>query len=240
MIVNYQSEGWQIVSQRAHGLLAGEIYFHWKKELRPQRWLETIIATAEHDDTYDEFEEDNVLINKNGGPVNFRMRTFDKKKCDKLISHALTKSRYIALLTARHIRFLYENEAHKQAEEYCRALKKLEADWTKQTGISEAELHHAYSILEWCDALSLLLCQNLIQPENRKIEISKGPDEVPYQLHSPEPNILNVAPWPFEEEQFRISFEFRLVSELKFKDIHAFRTALKNAPVMLDSYQFIK
>ncbi len=50
MIVNYIKEGWQVTTQRSHGLLAAQLCYYWKKADRPERWLETIIATAEHDD----------------------------------------------------------------------------------------------------------------------------------------------------------------------------------------------
>lgn len=226
MIVNYREDGWQIISQRAHGLLAGEICFHWKKELRPKRWLETIIATAEHDDVFNEFDSDNKLLSENGGPVNYKTREFEKKKCEELIRHALTKSRYIALLTSRHIQFLYENFDDKTAKQYAAELKKQESVWLKEIDLEEQELTDAYAILEWCDAFSLLICQQLVQPENRKIEISTGPDQQCYQLHSPDQNKLIVEPWPFEEEQFEIRYESKTISQLKFKSVTEFRKIL--------------
>ncbi|WP_165940057.1 DUF3891 family protein [Dyadobacter psychrotolerans] len=240
MIVVYQENGWQIISQRAHGLLAGEICSHWKNENHPERWLETIIATAEHDDAYNEFDEDNVLLNENGGPVNFKMRNFEKEKCDKLISHALTKSRYITLLVARHIRFLYENEQDSVVKKYCAALQKKETGWMKEIALKAKDLTAAYSILEWCDALSLLICQGLIQPENRSIEISSGPDNKHYKLHSPERYVLNVNPWPFERDQFSVSYESRTISQLTFQNIGQFRNALMEATVDFHKFNFVK
>jgi hypothetical protein len=240
MIVNYLEDGWQIISQRAHGLLAGEICFHWKKELRPPRWLETIVATTEHDDAFSEFDDDNVLLNENGGPVNYKMRKFDKEKCDQLIRHALTKSRYIALLTSRHIQFLYENSEDKEARKFVKEIRKLGNIWMKEIGIKEDEVSKAYSILEWCDAFSLLICQQLVQPENRKIEISSGPDNLCYQLHAPSPGQLNVEPWPFEADAFQICYESKTISQLKFKNVKEFRKQLMNAPIDLHVYKICK
>ncbi|WP_442591393.1 DUF3891 family protein [Pedobacter sp. AW31-3R] len=69
MIVNYTESGWQIITQRSHGLLAAQICAHWCKDNQPERWVDTLTATAEHDDVYNEFENDD-LLNDNGGPVN--------------------------------------------------------------------------------------------------------------------------------------------------------------------------
>jgi hypothetical protein len=52
MIVNYIEPGWQIITQRSHGLLAAQICAQWKNNNQPKRWVETLIATAEHDDVY--------------------------------------------------------------------------------------------------------------------------------------------------------------------------------------------
>ena len=240
MIVNYREEGWQIISQRAHGLLAGQICFQWKSKNRPERWLETIIATAEHDDVFNEFDGDALLLNENGSPVNYKMRQFERDKCEELLHHALTKSRYIALLTSRHMRFLYEDSEDEAARKYTTDLKAQDNIWMKEIGISEKEISKAYAILEWSDALSLLLCQNLVPPENRKIEISAGAEKTSHMLHSPAYDKLIVEPWPFESKEFTISFESRTIKQLAFKDVQEFRKILESAPLEMHSYTVSK
>ena len=240
MIVNYKEDGWQIISQRAHGLLAGEICFHWKKNTAISRWFETIIAAAEHDDVFNEFEKGEVLLNENGGPVNFKMREFEKLKCDRLIRQALSKSRYIALLISRHIQFLHADSEDKDAEKYCKELKKTDKVWRKEIQIAQSEIDDAYAIIEWSDAFSLLICQQLIQPENRKIEISKGPDHVCYQLHAPKQNVLSVDPWPFVSDQFEIRYESRTIPQLKFNNPEEFRQILMETAVETHAFQLIK
>lgn len=240
MIVNYQEDGWQIISQRAHGLLSGQICFHWKQAFRPERWLETIIATTEHDDAFNEFVNDDALINANGGPTNFKMRKFEEDKCEELLQLALSKSRYIALLTSRHIQFLYEKETDQKTVRYCKKLKTWDKKWLKEAQISEKEISTAYAILEWCDAFSLLLCQDLVPPEARKIQISKGPDDLLYELWSPGENLLSVTPWPFETDEFKILFESKTLKQLTFDNVAEFREKLKDAPITLHSYTITK
>lgn len=240
MIVNYEENGWNIISQRAHGLLAGQICFNWKEKLRPEIWMETVVATIEHDDAFNEFASDESLLNNNGGPLNFKMRKFEKKKCDELLQMALSKSTYIALLTSRHIQFLHEDSEDQIARKYCRNLKKLDKKWIKIAACTEDEVNHAYAILQWCDALSLLICQQLIQPEDRKIEVSAGPENQSYRLHSPEENVLSVHPWPFESENFGIHYESKTISQLEFKSENEFRDLLKSTVPILHRYQFVK
>jgi hypothetical protein len=240
MIVNYLEDGWNIITQRAHGLLAGQICFQWKQKLRPEIWMETIVATIEHDDAFNEFETDECLLNKNGGPINFKMREFEQNKIDQLLHMALTKSRYIGLLISRHIQFLYEDSEDAPAKKYCRNLKKTDSIWMKETAVTEQEVSEAYAILQWCDALSLLICQQMIQPEGRKIEISKGPEGTCYQLYSPQEKTLTVEPWPFEPDQFEIHFESRTIPQLEFKSEKIFRKILTDTVPVVNTYQLVK
>ena len=68
MIVNYTEQGWEIITQRAHGLLAVQIAMQWRIKDRPERWVETLIAIADHDDAQTELEDDDLLTPQ-GGPV---------------------------------------------------------------------------------------------------------------------------------------------------------------------------
>ncbi|QNN44838.1 DUF3891 family protein [Pedobacter roseus] len=55
MIVNYCNSGWEIITQRGHGLLAIQICARWKISGQPYRWVETLIATTGHDEVFNEF-----------------------------------------------------------------------------------------------------------------------------------------------------------------------------------------
>lgn len=228
MIVNYTDAGWQIITQRAHGLIAAQICARWKHSLQPVRWLETLIATAEHDDVYNEFDDDN-LLNPNGGPVNFKMTGFRQEYCERQLTMALTKSRYIALLIARHIHFVHGQDP--AAKGFCKTLKKMEKTWLMESGSTSQEIDAAYELLEFCDAFSLLICQGLIQPEQRKIEISNGPDGSSYAFFMAEDGALVVESWPFEPDEFKIFYESRTLSQLSFKDVRSFKKAVDLASV---------
>ena len=225
MIVRYTVEGWEIITQRNHGLLAAEICARWKINDQPARWVETLIACGGHDDAFNELENGSLLTTK-GGPINFDMNNFDEQLSQLLINMALTKSSFIALLTARHIAFTHGNEV--KARKFLTMLKKKEESWIAAAQSSQKEVQEAYQLLEFCDAFSLLICQDRIQPESRTMEISTGPDGTRYQVICSGESLI-VKPWPFEEKQFRVSYELRKLKKLEFKNDEEFRHYLYEA-----------
>jgi hypothetical protein len=110
MILTYKQDGWYVVTQRAHGILAAQLCANWRVKDRPERWTETLLAIAEHDDAEVELDGEN-LITPTGGPLNFDMKVFDLSHYEKLSMLTLTRNRYIALLTSLHIEFLNRAEA---------------------------------------------------------------------------------------------------------------------------------
>lgn len=239
MIVNHTAEGWLVITQRAHGLLAGQICAHWRKDMQPTQWFDTLIATTEHDDAHNELDKED-LLDENGGPKDFKMKNhrkgnFDPEFCDGLLKRAVTKGRYIALLIARHIHFLYEDE--KEAQAYCKALKKKESIWLNEADCKKEDVDKSYQLLEFCDAFSLLICEQKLPPEGRKMEISDGPDGKAYLLHVNDKEQIVVSPWPFEEVAFTISYETRLLKQLVFKNNDEFLKVFNAAPVTINAVQ---
>ncbi len=230
MIVNYTERGWSIVLQRAHGLLAAQICGQWKRDNQPERWVETLIATAEHDDGKDEMQ-DSDLIQENGGPKNFKMNPFQKDSCESLIERAMLKSRYIGILTSMHMRFLYQSDV--SAKQYCRSLAVKEKRWISEADTTAEQVSASYELLEFCDSFSLLICQDLIQPEQRKMEISNGPDGKVYQLSMAENGNMIVDPWPFQNDSFTVGYERREMSQLAFSSNAEFIAKLKSVKVIM-------
>lgn len=190
--------------------------------------MDTLIATAEHDDVYNEFEDDE-LLNANGGPVNFKMSVFRQDYCEQQVQRALSKSRYITLLIAKHIHFVYGQDP--AANTFLKDLTEKEKLWLSETKASQEEIDASYALLEFCDAFSLLICQNLVQPEGRKIEISDGPDRKTYMLSALDDHSLSVHDWPFETDEFTVWYESRTLTQLSFKNVAEFKKALDLAKV---------
>lgn len=200
-----------------------------------------LLAIAEHDDAQVELERDKLLTPQ-GGPVDFKMKRFEQRHCRQTMDFAISKSRYIALLCSMHLEFVYGKECvdNPKAAKFMREQKLLQKQWRKALKLTVAEAGRDYRVLEWCDALSLLLCQQENQPEARAIGISEGPDGQNHQLIQLAADILTVEPWPFEEEQFDLTFETRLLPQLSFKKVAEFRSAFRAAKVNEKRWTFKK
>ena len=232
MIVNYTKKGWQIVTQRQHGILAALFAAEWKISEHPERWMETLLAIAEHDDAEVELDGQNLLTNS-GGPLNFDMKEFDQAYYEKLFRLTITKNRYIALLISFHIEFLCRKaaETNTKAKSFLKEQATLRQEWMHELNLKEKEVLRIYDLLEWCDACSLLLCQDLVQPQKRKLEISTGPNNKPYYVQQAGEQKITVTPWPFETEKFVVRFEWRLLNQLQFKSSAEFRKEFLQAEV---------
>lgn len=235
MIVNYTEQGWEIITQRAHGLLAAQVAMHWRKKERPERWVETLIAIAEHDDAQTELQgDDDALLTPQGGPVDFKMKKFEPEHCRRLHDFSISKSRYIALLTSMHMHFLYAREidTNPLVKPFLAEQEKLRAKWLKELNITQKEIDRIYGLMEWCDAFSLLLAQHEVQPESRQVEVSQGPDSKQYKLMQNPNGSLTVKPWPFEEKKFTLNLETRVIGMLQFDSEDQFRQELVDAQVI--------
>ncbi len=237
MIVNYTAQGWEVITQRAHGLLAAQLAMHWQVSQRPIRWTETILAIAEHDDAQIELEADDLLTPL-GGPVNFAMKLFEPEHCRRVADFSLSKSRYIALLTSMHMVFLFrkEKDTNPLVKPFLAGQLKLQKQWCKELNIKTEKADQLYALLEWCDAFSLLLCRHEVQPEQRTIEISEGPTKQEYRLQKQADQSLTVHPWPFEEDSFEVHTEWRLLEQLTFKSNEEFKQAFLAATVQEKSW----
>src|ERR1700712_4618830 len=105
MIVNYKANGWEIITQRAHGLLAFQLAMHWPAKRHCNRWAELLVAIADHDDAHTELQREDLLT-AHGGPLDFKMKGFDIEHGLRTMEFALSKSRYIALLCSLHLDFI--------------------------------------------------------------------------------------------------------------------------------------
>src|SRR3954463_6726617 len=135
MIVIYKRNGWEVVTQRAHGIGAAQAAMQWQVKERPERWLETLLAIAEHDDAEVELGGENLLTDT-GGPLDFSMKRFDLQHCEQLSTLTITKSRYIALLVSMHMEFLHreEEKENPEAHTFLEKQRILQAKWLRELG----------------------------------------------------------------------------------------------------------
>ncbi|GAB3699675.1 hypothetical protein GCM10027592_25980 [Spirosoma flavus] len=239
MLVNQTDSGWNIIHQPAHGLLALQLALAWKIDKRPTQWVETLTAIGEHDDGQVPWKGRNHLT-ASGAPLHFKLIDYSLEQCRNLIQIGLQKSRWNALMVSMHTSFLYEPK-RGSSEELDTFLEQQIANqtlWRKETKTTKAEAKYAYEFLQWCDALSLILCLQQIPPEERRLEVSKGPDGVAYFIYQRTDGTLALDPWPFDQSNFEVHTEAFQLNQLVFKSDQQLYQAIQEAEVEVQRWEF--
>ncbi|GAB3558149.1 DUF3891 family protein [Spirosoma fluminis] len=240
MIVTQTDTGWQLINQQAHGLLAVQLAVHWRTDKRPVHWYETLIALTEHDDGQDSWEGRNHLTTA-GAPLHFQILEYSLSQCQQMIQIGLQKSRWNALMMSMHTSFLYEPKRGKDPELDAFLDQQRQVNqptWRKQYKATKAEAEYAYAFLQWCDALSLILCMDQLPPEERRLEVSVGPDGVSYFIRQRTDETISLDPWPFGDAEFSVHVEAFQLEQLVFADDNALYEAIQQAPVTIREWKF--
>lgn len=241
MIVNTTSKGWEIIYQRAHGLLAVQFAHFWREDQRPERWIETLAAITEHDDGQESLHGSHHLTDA-GAPKDFTFYEFDLFQARKVTQTAEYKSRWVALLISKHTSYLYEPLRGKSTEvdDFLDLQIQQQNKLQKELKVSSKEIEQAYNLLKWCDRCSLILSKNQLPKDEKSLEIEKGPDGKNYMIYQKKDLSVSVNPWPFQENNFRVWVEVRELSDLKFKNDKELEKALRSASVKIKEWNLIK
>ena len=246
MIVASHAKGWKIINQRSHGLLAAMLAYQYDITLPNDIMVPTLIAIAEHDDGVAETLE-NKNLTKAGAPRHFLVDDESKKTDIKqylnVMEIATSKSQLNALLTSLHLDFIFGNASNDQDQKLINFLKEQEKnrkDIFKHINIDKKYATHLYRFFEWCDAFSLLICMDRIQPEGRKMEVSESPDGDMSQTFYIAENKITVEPWVFKNDTFTVFYEYRIVEQLQFKSVEEFNEVCKKAKVHREEFVFSK
>lgn len=241
MIVHQTPNGWQIIYHRAHALLAAQIAGHWRRKDAPPRLYETVAAISHHDDLEKEWENENLTEVKT--PKDFLMDeggSFEPLR--EHIERSLYRGQWVALLNSMHQSHLNASKRGTSAEADAFLDEQLEnqARWREALSISQEDADSAYAFMQWCDRLSLILCQQELPMDERALEISKGPDGQRYDVIQHDNGLVTVTPWCFEDDRFTVNVEATSLSQVTFKDNDHLVEALKHAPRKLLEWTFVK
>ena len=242
MIVQSHQNGWKIITQRSHGLLAAMLAYQYSIDLPVEILVPTLLATAEHDDGVIETMAPQNLTEK-GAPRSFVVADGnDKTDLSPMLSLmeiATSKSELNGLLTSLHIKFLYDSpkrKSDKGLDNFLKDLEKYRTRVLKNLNINKRYADRLYRFLEWSDAFSLLICLDKIQIDGRKMEISKSPDDVMNMVYYKPNKEICVEPWPFKTTSFNVFYEYKIVEQLKFKSIEEFNEVYKLAKVQQETF----
>lgn len=232
MIVNNTTKGWEIIYQKAHGLLAAELARHWRTDEQPERWTETIIAISDHDDNQ-QYWHGNHHLTKQGTPQDFTLQQPDLKQARAVIEASKFKSSWISLLIAKHFTNLYKSTSEdKMVKDFLNEQEKFIKQLLKVLKVSEKQLNEAYKLMYWCDRASLILCKNQIPPDEKMLEIGEGPNNTSYNIKQTADGTIRILPWPFDVDRFDVWVESRIVDTVVYEnDEHLYET-LQQSPII--------
>ena len=246
MIVISHQKGWKIINQRSHGLLAAMFAYQYNIDLPNDIILPAIVAIAEHDDGVKETMQPQNLTDA-GAPRHFKVKgevsKFDTTQQLNVMEISSSKSQVNGLLTSLHMKFLYDSEKRKTdkiLDDFLTEQEKYRARILKDLKIDKKFADRLYRLMEWCDAFSLLICMDKIQPEGRRMEVSKSPDgDMNQTFYTPNEEI-SVEPWCFKNDKFSVFYEYKIIEQLKFNSIEEFDAVCKSTPVQRQEFMVCK
>jgi Protein of unknown function (DUF3891) len=240
VIVNATPNGWEVIYHRAHALLAAQIAGQWERKNAPPRLYETLATISHHDDLEKEWEENNLT--EAGAPMDFMMNPeIEVDKLATLINNARYRGRWVTLLTSKHICRINESRRGTlpELDKFLDEQIQKQEHWRKELGIEEEDADAAYAFMQWCDRLSLILCQQELPADERFLEISTGPDGQRYDIMQRSDRLVTVKPWPFEDEKFTVNVEACDLSQVKFETPSELVQALQDAPIKVLEWTFV-
>ena len=223
MIVKKIDPSWQLIFQPAHALLSGKIAQCLSTKIDCHSRFETMIAIATHDDYPEEFlSNEYKYVSVSGAPRDFtEMDMSDSLRFDEAmltIETAYRKSQWIGLLRSFHAHTLYADE---DVTAKFKSFLQQEVDHRKKVlrrlKLNVKDLEYAYSVMQFCDRCSLILCKSQLPEMERKLEISKMCG-TQYTICQRKDETICVDPWPFSEHAFGLSVLSFTIDQLSFTD----------------------
>jgi hypothetical protein len=241
MIVNAMQEGWELIYQRSHAMLAAELIAPWNEQARPERWTELLAALVQHDDQ-ENFWQGAGHLSDLGTPLNFDKVGIQthKLRARTVIDNARRQSLMVALMISRHNSFLYEEMRgqDKELDQFLDEQQDNRKAWLKTLKMSVEAMEYAYRFVSWGDRLSLILCQRQLPDKERALEICEGPDGTRHEVMQRSDGTVSLSPWCYGTEHVTFRVETRLLRQAQFKDIDEFRQALEDAPIQIREWEF--
>ena len=104
MICLQRRSGWAILFQRSHAAMAAQMLYHWRQDERPQGcWIELLMACAQHDNGWTEWEPGGRLSDT-GAPIDFRHVELEHilVQAERVVALAWHQSSAVGWLISRH------------------------------------------------------------------------------------------------------------------------------------------
>ena len=241
MIVNQSEQGWAVIFQRAHAIMAAQIAMHWQVGTRPQPWTEIVAAIADHDDGQRDWRGKNHLTDA-GAPMNFMLKPPDVTQARKVVANARYRSRWTALLTSMHTTTLYESwrGTDKELDQFLNEQEDYQRQLARNLGVPIDQARDTYKLMYFCDALSLILCKDQIPPDGLQLDVAQLPSKEMVVIRASDNTTYTLNPWPWEEAKVELSVEVYNVTQLSFDSDQELYEAFDQADISVKKWRFCK
>lgn len=230
MICRRKGDGWEIVYQRNHALLAATMLEDWAEEKRVQPWFQLLNACSQHDHGWQE-NEDDPRVSEEGYPADFLHMPMDTTLAmsRRNLRNAEAQSHWCAILVARHAEYLYSFKDDDQTKAYLKEVHGERRQWMKEIGVDEGPVEEMYELLRWADSLSLLVC---CEPSDftRSLELVAQGEEYTAR-DCQDGRTWTLHPWPYRQRSLSLEYEVRYLSQPRFPSHEALRAVLSSAAV---------
>ncbi len=243
---------WLCISQPEHARLAGAMAEAWGRPpfLPPVPRTEVLRAVAEHDNGWAEWEAAPGLDPAAGGPFHF----IEMPVADHLaiwrrgVQRMLERNPYAGLLVSMHgaalMRFRLDPAARtpESARGAVRTLlveqERLQTARRKGLGlrpryreaVASARLTANFRILQFLDALSLLLCCGARERQTfTAVPLGEGQRRTEIEF-TPDAEGATLTPYPFTADPARLAATGRLLPSTPLSDLAALHAAWGEAP----------
>lgn len=230
MICRPTEQGWDIITQRHHALLAAKLLAEWKPEYRPQPWHELLNACSQHDHGWVEKETD-ALVDDQGRPVDFLHMPVEAAIAisQRSLRNAELISVWCAVLVAQHIEYLSSFKDDSKTQALKTEIQEKRVAWMSQLELSCDHLDRLYDLLKWADVLSLIVC---CEPSDFTRSLELKAQGHTFSALSSGSDSWRLDPWPYRVDRLCLEYEVHSLPQARFSDNEALRRALSQASVV--------
>lgn len=251
MIRRKDSEGWILVTQHDHAVLAGEIIALWGNDRfsRPRPFEEVVFAVREHDSGWKEWDSRPKINPENGCPANFmEMEYRDQYGIWKgsYLGHA-QKHPYASSLIALHFDRFNEKSLSKnpgngsakmlerEIDEFISGNLGIEIKSGDEMSALPLDVKINLRFVQVGDIISLTLCHGWLDMEIKDVPVSYAGETAAIKMTSSDGFNFTMDPYPFTAPVIKCSVPALRLERKTFAGDDDLRRALNDAePAALD------
>lgn len=102
--------------------------------------------------------------------------------------------------------------------------------WRRALKLNKGDAEKDYVIMQWCDRCSLILCQDELPVDERRLEVTPLPDGTHTYIWRRADQMIGLEPWFFAGNRFEVSVGAAHLEQLRVKNDGELHAALADAP----------